>query len=94
MEIKIYKNRKKYSIINLEKNKGCGVIMYILNSVFGIIILGFVTYFTYKMDEKSISKGKYIKGLYGGKTTIWSLPYYFSFILLLIFIFALFSNIK
>lgn len=54
MEIKIYKNRKKYSIINLEKNKGCGVIMYILNSVFGIIILGFVTYFTYKMDEKAI----------------------------------------
>ena len=50
-------------------------------------LFGLITYYTYKMDEKDLKKGKYVKSIYSGKTTIWSFPCYFSMIFLLVLIF-------
>lgn len=60
--------------------------------ILGIVIFGGLSVFTFHMDQKAISKGKYHKELYGGKTTIWSFPCYFSFVMLMICIFSLFSK--
>ena len=61
------------------------IIIYLLI----IIVLLLIIHYSCEMDEKFIKKGKYIKTIYHGKTTIWSIPMYISFIGIIILILAI-----
>ena len=45
-----------------------------------IVLFGSIAYLTYKLNEKAIDKGNYVRSWGNGKITLWSLPFYFSFI--------------
>ena len=39
-------------------------------------LFGFLTYFFFRLHQKAIKKGNYIRDRWGWPTTLWSLPFY------------------
>lgn len=56
--------------------------MEILYSFIGIIVSVVCLKLFMTLHEKSIEKGNYVQSKWNGKFTIWSIPYYISFIVL------------
>ena len=59
--------------------------MVFLNRLIAFAVSGSLAFLFYKLDERAISKGNYIRSWGRGKTTLWSFPFYFSFIFTLVF---------
>ena len=59
--------------------------MVFLNRLLALVVSGFLTFLFYKLQERAISKGNFIRSRWSGKLTLWSLPFYFSFIFTAIF---------
>ena len=59
---------------------------WILYRLLGLGVSGSLAFLFYRLDERAAAKGNCIRSRWGGsKFTLWSLPFYFSFIFLLIF---------
>ena len=53
-----------------------------------LVISGLVTHFFYKLHEGAISRGKYYRSRWSGEYTLWSIPFYISFVFTAIFVVA------